>query len=459
MSYKITLIGAGSAQFGMGMVGDIFLTPALEGSHITLLDINKEAVGYVHQKTMEHIEAKNLNFTVEATLDRKSALKDADFVIISIEVGDRFALWDMDWRLPHQYGIQQVYGENGGAGGLFHALRITPPILDICEDISHICPKAWIFNYSNPMSRICTTVKRKYPELNFVGMCHEISSLERYLPKILNTSFDNLDVKAAGLNHFSVLLEATYKDSGKDAYADIRRLAPSYFEQAIGYSDLWEYYLKTGNMEDTEKYFYEMKLPIEKPSRPWSDRGLFKEILENFGYLPITVDSHMGEYIGWAHDKVDHKGILDFYDFYRKALGNMKPKIHDDHRHERCVFIMEALVGGAPYIESAVNIRNEDNIRNLPDWLVVEVPAQISQNKMEAVKVDMPASFGGLLSNQIGIHDLNAEAILKQSKDAVIEALLVDPVTINNKNIPDLVDVMIERQSPWLDYLKPARRA
>ena len=109
------------------------------------------------------------------------ALPGADFVLISIEVGDRFALWDMDWKIPQQYGISQVYGENGGPGGLFHSLRIIPPILEICQKIVDIAPDATVFNYSNPMSRICTTVHRKFPNLNFIGMCHEIASLERHL--------------------------------------------------------------------------------------------------------------------------------------------------------------------------------------------------------------------------------------------------------------------------------------
>ena len=64
------------------------------------------------------------------------------FCIISIEVGKRFELWDQDWKIPLQYGIRQVYGENGGPGGLFHSLRQIPPIIEICEDINLICPDA-----------------------------------------------------------------------------------------------------------------------------------------------------------------------------------------------------------------------------------------------------------------------------------------------------------------------------
>ncbi len=129
--------------------------------------------------------------------------------ISSIEVGDRFALWDMDWRILQQYGIRQVYGENGRPGGLFHSLRIIPPILAICDDIMEICPDAWVFNFSNPMSRICTTVHRKHPSLKFVGLCHEIAWLKCHLPHILDMPYEEMELRAGGLNHFSVLAESS----------------------------------------------------------------------------------------------------------------------------------------------------------------------------------------------------------------------------------------------------------
>lgn len=179
---QIALIGAGSAQFGLGTLGDLMQSKKLYGSTIRLVDIHEKALSTVYDTASAFIEEHKLPFTVEATTDRKQALAGCDAVVISIEVGNRFALWDEDWTLPQQYGINQVYGENGGPGGIFHSLRIIPPIMDICDDVVDICPDAWVFNYSNPMTAITTTVLRKHPALKFVGLCHEIASLERYLP-------------------------------------------------------------------------------------------------------------------------------------------------------------------------------------------------------------------------------------------------------------------------------------
>ena len=207
VSTKIVLIGAGSAQFGFDMLGDFFQSPALADCQVVLHDINAEALERIRRVGEAYLDAKDLNIELTATLSREEALAGADFCVIAIEVGDRFALWEQDQAVPRQFGFKQVFGENGGPGGLFHALRVVPPILEICADIERICPEAWVFNYSNPMSRICTTVHRAFPQLNFVGLCHEIASLYQHLPLILDTPISNLPFRAGGLNHFSGLVE------------------------------------------------------------------------------------------------------------------------------------------------------------------------------------------------------------------------------------------------------------
>ena len=235
---KIVLVGAGSLQFGTGMLGDIFQSKVLTDAEIVLNDINEPAAKRTAEVARAFIADHKLKQTVAVDSDLARALKGADFVVISIEVGDRFALWDMDWRIPQQYGIRQVYGENGGPGGLFHSLRIIPPILEICGKVMEHAPNATVFNYSNPMSRITTTVHRAYPGIRFIGMCHEIASLERHLPPLLGQPRANIHYRAGGLNHFSVMTDCTYVDSGKNAYPDVLAKAEAYFSAQPGFAEI-----------------------------------------------------------------------------------------------------------------------------------------------------------------------------------------------------------------------------
>ncbi len=448
---KLLLIGAGSVQFGSGMLGDIFQSEPLRGCEIVLNDINLQAAERTRKLAQDHIDANGLDHRVRVELDLAAALADVDFVVISIEVGDRFALWDMDWKIPQQYGIPQVYGENGGPGGLFHSLRIIPPILDICGKIMEIAPDATVFNYSNPMSRICTTVHMAYPDLKFIGMCHEIASLERYLPPILGVDRSEIHYRAGGLNHFTVMTDVTYVKTGASAYDDVRQKAERVFGSLVGYSEILNATRKTGKSVETEGWMTIDTSHIEE-IRPWSDRWLFKDILNRFGVLPVTYDSHFGEYIQWAHDCSDHRGILDFYTYYRDYLGQGAPEIKDEV-HERVVPIIDGILTNSGYEEGAVNIPNAGFIMNLPKWLVVEVPATVDADGVHGIAVDIPAGIRGLLTNQIGVHEMTANAVLEKSRDLVIQALLVDPVVVVSKEIPALVDHMITEQSPWLDYL------
>ena len=163
MGKRIVLIGAGSAQFGYGTIGDILQSKVSEGSHIVLHDINPDTLaGRRGDRHAVHRRAQAALHHLRHHQPGRG-LPGADFLISSIEVGNRFELWEQDWRIPQQYGVQQVYGENGGPGGLFHSLRIIPPILEICADVHEDLPGGDVFNFSNPMSRICTTVHRGLP--------------------------------------------------------------------------------------------------------------------------------------------------------------------------------------------------------------------------------------------------------------------------------------------------------
>ena len=371
LSVRIVLIGAGSAQFGFDMLGDFFQSPALKDCHIVLHDIDPEALARTAAAGQAFMTEHGIEASLTSTTNRSEALPGADFCVIAIEVGDRFALWEQDRSVPQQYGIRQVFGENGGPGGLFHSLRIIPPILEICEDIERYCPEATVFNYSNPMSRICTTVHRRFPNLRFIGLCHEIASLYQHLPILLDRPIDEIEFRAGGLNHFSVLVEARYREDGRDAYPEILAGARAYFEDLPDLGSIMKklFAAEAGSTPGSEP-------ALREGARAWAERGVFRELLTKFDCLPITTDSHIGEYLQWAHDVADHKGILDFYVYYKKWMQRSEPQIGTTRR-ERLVRIIEGLMNDEGYEEAAVNVPNNGLIDVLPDFMVVEVPARI----------------------------------------------------------------------------------
>jgi alpha-galactosidase/6-phospho-beta-glucosidase family protein len=449
MVQKIVLIGAGSTSFGLGILGDILKCDVLKGSTVVLHDLNAKRLKRVSDAAQQFVADQNLPFTVTATTVRREALQDATFCVSAIEVGDRFELWEQDWYLPLQYGLHQVYGENGGPGGIFHALRNISPLLAICADIQDLCPDAYFFNLSNPMIPLCMAIHRRYPTLKVIGLCHEICSLPRHLPRLLQTPLTNLSIKAGGLNHFSFLLEVSYKESGDDAYPDVRRKAPAYFAQ-----------LPSG-MEAFERRIYGSVQRERHGS--WIERGVFKELFERFGYLPITTDSHLGEYIQWAYEVADHKGIRDFFSTYRAAMtykAEEEPealvrKGTDPEEYWRVVPIMEGILSDSQHEELAVSLPNDHLIENLSTEFVVDVPAVVDRHGVHGIKLgNLPKGIAGLMNNQFAVNDLVVEAAIQQSRDLVLQALLVNPLVDSTKKAEQVLEEMLEVQKPYLGYLQ-----
>ena len=424
MAEKIVIIGAGSLQFGLGTVGSILNSDILKGSTVCLHDIDEDSLNLIRTACESALKDRNLDYTIEATLDRQKALKNATFIINSIEIGPRFKWFDMDFRTPLYFGIKNTFGENGGPGGLFHSLRVIPPILEICEDISRICPKAFFINYSNPMSRICLAIKRKFPSIKFVGLCHELMGFMPYLTKILETPVSNLEFTAAGLNHFGVFLDIKYVDSGKDAYPDLRKKGPGFFKTLKGIDGY----------------------------------TLIAFILEKFGYCPYTPDSHFSEYIQWSWEIAGIAGMRNFIKWYEdyvtdqgnrleKAIKRGKGSRLVKPDNERAIPIIEGMITDDNHVEPSVNIPNDDIITNLSSDLVVECPAHVTKDGMKGITIgEFPKGLAGLLRNQGSVQDLVAEAAIKNSKELALQALFVDPNIHSAVQAEKFLDYMLDLQ-------------
>ena len=67
-------------------------------------------------------------------------------------------------------------------------------------------------------------------------------------------------------------------------------------------------------------------------SKPGGERGVFFELYRTYGYLPITTDSHLGEYLQWAYSVADHDAISTFYNNYKKhCLSFHSDKVSKEH--------------------------------------------------------------------------------------------------------------------------------
>jgi len=413
MDKKIVLIGAGSTSFGPSTLLDLYQSNYLQGSTIVLHDINKEHLEVIYELVVAENKIHNNKFNIESTTNRKEALDGANFVISSIEVGDRFKLWREDYEIPRKYGSTQILGECGGPGGTMHAFRIIPPILEIVKDVNNICPEAFFINFSNPMARVCLAIKRAAPNLKFIGLCHQIGALIYHLPKMLNKNLENLKLKPYGLNHFGFLMGLEELPSGLDLMPKFNKIAPEYFKQ---HENRFEF------------------------------SSLTFEVFKRFGYFPYVGDNHLGEYLRFGEEFTETQDMVEWINrtekhgerIYRKVMRNYKRLKEGKYLKkgmlskgisgERAVPIIEAIITNQPTYESAVNIPNDGIIDNLPQDLVIECPITVSKAGIRGVKWgNLPKNIAALLRIEASIQDLCVEAILHKSKDLAIATLAIDP--------------------------------
>ncbi|MBE6599186.1 MAG: alpha-glucosidase/alpha-galactosidase, partial [Ruminococcaceae bacterium] len=233
---KITFMGAGSAAFAKNVLGDCMLTPALRDFEIALYDINPERLeeSFIMVSTLN----KNINegrATIKKYLgveNRKEALRGANFVVNTVQVGLYKPCTVTDFEIPKKYGLRQTIGDTLGIGGIFRALRTIPVLEEFAMDMAEVCPNAWLLNYSNPMAMNAGFLQRYMP-IKSIGLCHSVQVCSSRLLKNLGIEYKGpVRERIAGINHMAWLLEIEDAD-GNDLYPEIRRRAIETLERHL----------------------------------------------------------------------------------------------------------------------------------------------------------------------------------------------------------------------------------
>ena len=149
---KIVIIGAGSASFGLNTLAALMGSQQLHGSHLALVDRNPHTLGLVERLARRLNGEWGAQMAISTHTHHAQALEGAGFVVLSIEVPPREALWRKDYEITLKYGLRQPYAENGGPGGFAHAARNIGPVMDIVRQMEALCPDAWLINFTNPMA-------------------------------------------------------------------------------------------------------------------------------------------------------------------------------------------------------------------------------------------------------------------------------------------------------------------
>lgn len=440
MSKKIAFIGAGSTTFTRNIVTDILLTPALRDCTIVLMDINPQALMHAKAVVEKIIKVGKFPAKVVATTDRIEALKGADGVLTTVQIGTPQQIYD-DFAIPMKYGVSINVGDTRGPSGIFRFLRTAPVMLSILSDIEKYCPNAIFLNYTNPMAMLCN-IMQKTSKIAVTGLCHSVQHTASMLAGWIGAPIDEITYKCAGINHQAFYLE--YKWNGKDAYPQIAQA-------------------------------------VEKPEI-YEKEIVRNEMFKHLGYYVTESSGHNSEYNAWFRKRPDliekycmhgtgnpgHPKNLDI----TKVETNFEKRRHDfeewvnkpDHEieikqsGEYASHIFNAIFGDHTMFEFNGNVQNYHLIENLPYGCCVEVPVTASKRGLSPQHVgSLPAQLAILNNINAACEDLAVEAALTGDPQKVFHAICYDPLTsavLSLEEIRSMVDEMFHSSSEWLTQFK-----
>ena len=448
------VIGAGSASFGLETLSSILQTEALHGMELALVDINAGGLDKIRRLATIINERWGSNMKITATTERAEALPGADYIVISIAI-NREQCWRSDHEIALKHGITH-YAENGGPGGFIHSARNISAFLGIIDDIKRLCPAAFVLNFTNPMTRICQAIQR-LSDIRFVGLCHQIYfgyyilgtvfarecgvSLRRDLRYRWNDDFmayhlglsDGVkpffDIKAAGLNHFTCMLNVWDRKTGRDLLPELKRrfagLPPEFEPLTQAMFDTFGLLLVQGDSHIVESVPYASRLSA----------GTFE-----------SYEIPMYDFDWGARKRDEMWADIELMVNGRKDIDSLK-----NVRSERAELIIASLLNNGNSYEEAVNIPNKGAISNLPEGTVVEVPGIVSASGIAGLAMgELPPVMAELCRRQLLINDLTIDAVVKGDARLVRELIALDPMVTELSTAHRLADDYLEANKKYL---------
>jgi alpha-galactosidase len=432
---KIALIGAGSTVFSLNLIRDLCLTPSLRGSSVHFMDINPARLDAVHALCSRYAAEVRIQLDLQKTTDRRAALAGADFVInTALTAGyDRlFEGWGIARQRGYHYGGSLHVMHDEAFWINFYQLRFFESVV---QDILDICPDAWLLQVGNPVLAGVTLLRRKYPQVRVVGLCHGFYGVY-HLADALGLPHEGFTYEIPGVNHFVWLNRCFYKGEPVFPLLDewIKTRAPAYWAQC-------------------------------GPGDPVGPKML--DLYQRFGVFPIgdTGSWGGGSWGWWYHtdaaterrwqedppaqwDAHFAKGSARFAAIERvqhEPSARVTEIFPPTHSHEIIVPMLESLACDIPRVLIGNVLNSGGYVPGIPHDLAVEVPTLVSARGIQPVQTTpLPAPIiAHALSDYVAPVNLELEAYTRRDRKLLLALILTDPFTRSERQARELLDAIL----------------
>ena len=422
---------------------DILLESELNSSEITLYDIDSSRLKTSQIVADKIASSLKVSASIKSTNDRKKALKEADFVIVMIQVGGYKPSTLIDFEIPAKYGLQQTIADTRGIGGIMRGLRTVPVLVEIAKEMLELCPRAMMLQYVNPMAINCLGLSHFVPDLRYVGLCHSVQGTVADLARDIGEDFNKIEFECSGINHMSFFTKFAKKlnnGSTEDLY-------PKIFQKGEtgDFGTNWDGCSNKVRYEVLKKLGYFVTESSEHFAEytPWFIKSHQKDLIRKFD-IPIN------EYIRRCE-----KQILEWDKQEKDMLSN--PKIDNNKSVEYASRVILSMITGKKDIIYG-NVLNTNLIPNLPNNSCVEVPCVVQKDDLvPQVVPPLPIHLANLIQTNISVQQLTVEALKTRKKDSIYYAAMLDPHTAGELNLDQIwkmVDELIDAHGSMLPAFK-----
>jgi alpha-galactosidase len=420
---KIAYLGGGSREWARKLMIDLALCPEL-GGRVALYDIDQAAAALNEQlgNWLQDQPGVVSRWRYEVAPALEGAVRGADFVVISIQPGTLEVMAE-ELAIAQEYGQFFPVGDTIGAPGLVRGLRSATIYAEFARAIAAICPRAWIINYTNPLT-ICTrTLTRVAPALKVFGCCHEVYATQRMLAGVVKQYLDvaptraEIKVNVLGLNHFTWIDRAVYQ-----AVNVLHLLRDHLTRPGVIRS------YTQAEVESWANWFHS------------ADQVKFA-LLPRYGILAAAGDRHLVEFLpGFTRspEELFRWGVIRTPVSWRIQRWRTAPQKTRDLMAGREPLVLQAtgeegvtqikaLLGLGDLITN-VNLRNQGQIANLPLHAVVETNAHFSRDEVQPLSAgELPAGLQPLVAQHVANQEMIVEAALTRDRDLAFQAVYHDP--------------------------------
>ncbi|MFD2021727.1 6-phospho-beta-glucosidase [Pseudocitrobacter faecalis] len=431
---KVVTIGGGSSYTPELLEGFLKRYHELPVSELWLVDVEggKEKLDIIHALCERMVEKAGVPMKVFKTLDRREALRDADFVTTQLRVGQLKAR-EKDERIPLSHGY--LGQETNGAGGLFKGLRTIPVIFDIIKDVQELCPNAWVINFTNPAGMVTEAVYRHTNFKRFIGVCNIPIGMKMFITDVLNLSEkDDLSIDLFGLNHMVFIRDVLV--NGTSRFAELIDGVASGTLTANSVKNIFDLPFSEGlirslNLIPCSYLLYYFKT---------------KEMLA----------IEMGEYYkGGARAQVVQKVEKQLFELYKNPDLNVKPKELEQrggaYYSDAACEVINAIYNDKQ-AEHYVNFPHNGHVDNIPaDW-AVEMTAILGRDgaKPHPRLTHFDDKVLGLIHTIKAFEIQASHAALSGDINDVELAMNLSPLIGSDKEAEILAREMILAHEEWL---------